>query len=341
MVYKILILIFALITPHNAWFSQVAISTDTQKPPLETPVLFTIFKRPERQQEVFNRIKQVRPKKLFVAADGPRNEQEAKLCLQAREILKQIDWECEVRILFREKNLGCKIAITQAVTWFFENVDEGIILEDDCVPSISFFYFCQEMLAKYRDDTNIFHINGYFIGPVPPSIQPYSYIFTRYMGCWGWASWKRAWQHFSINPKPEDIEAYLEENDLEKIFGKQVGSYLIKELTGLGFGWGVWGIRWLFTILFNKGICVEPTTSLIRNIGYGTENYPQDLPIFKISENEIDTEHLSHPPCYAYYEDLLQTHLSSLSKIKHNRMMLWYPPGYLQQSLNFTGLDLD
>ena len=108
---------------------------------LTTPVLFMIFSRPDTTQKVFNAIRQAKPKQLFVAADGPREgtEGEKEKCKQARKVIEQVDWNCEVKTLFRDKNLGCKIADTSAIDWFFENVDEGIILEDDCLPSQSFF----------------------------------------------------------------------------------------------------------------------------------------------------------------------------------------------------------
>ena len=113
---------------------------------LITPVLFVIFNRPDTTQKVFNAIRQAKPKQLFVAADGPREgkEGEKEKCEQVREIIEQIDWDCEVKTLFRDKNLGCKIAVSSAIDWFFENVEEGIILEDDCLPSQSFFWYCQE-----------------------------------------------------------------------------------------------------------------------------------------------------------------------------------------------------
>ena len=124
-----------------------------------TPVLFIIFNRPDTTQQVFKAIRQVRPKYLYVAADGPRPDKirEKEKCEVAREIIKQVDWDCEVKTLFRNNNLGCKIGVSSAISWFFDNVEEGIILEDDCVSSISFLPFCSELLEYYRNDKDIHH----------------------------------------------------------------------------------------------------------------------------------------------------------------------------------------
>ena len=125
-----------------------------------SPVLFLTFNRPDTTQQVFSEIRQAQPPRLYVAGDGPRPEQsnENEICEIVRSIATNVDWECEVKTLFQDQNLGCRLAVSQAITWFFENEPEGIILEDDCLPSQSFFWFCQELLNRYRDDTRIMHI---------------------------------------------------------------------------------------------------------------------------------------------------------------------------------------
>ena len=129
---------------------------------LTSRILFLIFNRPDTTQRVFNEIRRVKPTKLFVAADGPRKnkEGETERCQAARDIINQVDWDCDLHKLFRDKNLGCKMAVSSAINWFFENVEEGIILEDDCLPHPTFFRFCQELLGKYRDDERVMVISG-------------------------------------------------------------------------------------------------------------------------------------------------------------------------------------
>src|SRR5450759_4497034 len=120
----------------------------------ETPVLFLIFNRSDTTQQVFNQIRQIKPKYLFVAADGPRLDRpvEIEKCLETKSIIQQIDWDCELKSLFSETNLGCRVGVSSAITWFFENVEQGIILEDDCLPDLSFFPYCENLLNKYKDD---------------------------------------------------------------------------------------------------------------------------------------------------------------------------------------------
>src|SRR5882762_10017668 len=130
--------------------------------PFTTPVLFLIFNRPETTRRVMEAIRKIRPKKLYIAADGPRPDREDDVdkCREVREIASVIDWDCDVTKLFRKENLGCGKGPSSAITWFFEHETEGIILEDDCLPSPSFFSFCAELLERYRYDTRIMEIGG-------------------------------------------------------------------------------------------------------------------------------------------------------------------------------------
>ncbi|MFP4332877.1 MAG: hypothetical protein ACLFQJ_06210, partial [Campylobacterales bacterium] len=132
--------------------------------PLKTAVLFLVFNRLDTTKQVFEAIRQAKPPRLYVAADGAREAKEGedqKVKAIREYILQHIDWDCEVKTLFREKNLGCKIAVSSAITWFFENEEMGIILEDDCLPSQSFFWFCEELLERYKDDMRIMMVSGY------------------------------------------------------------------------------------------------------------------------------------------------------------------------------------
>lgn len=118
----------------------------------DVPVLFIIFKRDYTAEKVFQRIREIRPSKLYVAADGPRNEEEKVLCERTRKLIEQVDWECDLKVRFREENLGCKYGPYDSISWFFQHETEGVILEDDCVPDLSFFPFVREMLERYRED---------------------------------------------------------------------------------------------------------------------------------------------------------------------------------------------
>ena len=164
---------------------------------LSTPVALIIFNRPDLTEIVFEAIRQAKPQKLLVVADGPRSPEEAEKCDRTRAIIDRVDWDCQVLTNFSDTNLGSKYRISSGLDWVFSQVEEAIILEDDCLPSPSFFYFCQELLEKYRDDDRIMHIGGTNI-QFGQSRTPYSYYFSKYAQIWGWASWRRAWQNYDV-----------------------------------------------------------------------------------------------------------------------------------------------
>lgn len=164
-----------------------------------TPILFLIFNRPDTTRIVFKRIREIRPSKLYVAADAPRANKlgEAELCMETRAIIKDIDWPCELKTLFRDENLGCKLSVSGALDWFFENEECGIILEDDCLPDLTFFSFCKELLERYKDDDRIGHIGGncFLPGQIAKEL---SYDFCSITHIWGWATWRRVWKNMDV-----------------------------------------------------------------------------------------------------------------------------------------------
>jgi len=164
-----------------------------------TPVLFLIFNRPETTQQVFSAIRKAKPPRLYVAADGPRSDypDDAESCEIARSIATNVDWDCEVKTLFRETNLGCGLAVTSAIDWFFEQESEGMILEDDTKPSEQFFKFINFGLRKYRNEKNIGSICGYNpLTPKPNKID--RIIISNYPSVWGWGTWKSVWEKYSF-----------------------------------------------------------------------------------------------------------------------------------------------
>ena len=241
--------------------------------PLTTPVLFLIFNRPDTTQKVFNAIKQAKPKQLFVAADGPREDKEGEKekCEQTRKLIEQVDWDCKVKTLFRDKNLGCKIAPSSSIDWFFENVKEGIILEDDCLPSQGFFWFCQELLKKYRNDTRIMIISGnnFQFGRIRGKG---SYYFSKYGSTWGWATWRRAWKHYDVNMK--NFEEFKKEAQINNIFPiKQQQKYWTKIFQSVYDGKiDTWDYQWAYSRFINNGLSVTPNVNLISNIGFGSNS---------------------------------------------------------------------
>lgn len=233
---------------------------------LNTPILFLVFNRPDTTQQVFAKIREIQPKQLFVAADGARagKEGEEEKVAQVRKlILEGIDWNCEVKTLFREENLGCGKAVSSAITWFFEQVEEGIILEDDCLPNNSFFRFCEELLDYYRDDGRIMHISGnnFQFGK---KVGNASYYFSKYNHIWGWATWKRAWEIYDYELKD------FQDRKNEISYPKKTEKYWKEVFLGVSDKKiDTWDYQWTYCMWKKNGLSILPNKNLISNIGFG------------------------------------------------------------------------
>jgi len=234
----------------------------------KVPVLFIIFNRPNLTERVFVEIKKYKPKRLFIAADGPRvgNPGDIKKCNLVRGVVDKIDWPCKVEKLFRKKNLGCKEATSSAIDWFFKNVTEGIVLEDDCLPNTSFFKFCEKMLVKYRNQDKIFHIGGNNFLPKQRQRSD-AYYFSKYPNTWGWASWKRAWDHYDYNlknwPKLAKTRRINKHWNTfwEKTYWTMIFDFTYRRKSN------AWDYQWLYTIWSNNAKSITPGVNLVENIG--------------------------------------------------------------------------
>lgn len=173
------------------------------------PILFLVFNRPQKTAAVLEAIRRVRPAKLYIAADGPRqgHPDDCRSIAEVRSLCERVDWPCETKTLFRSSNLGCRNAVTEALSWFFASEDKGIILEDDCVPTESFFFFCSELLDKYYEDQRVLTIAGTRFLPCE-SETIFSYYASKHFRCWGWATWRRAWKHLDL--RLTDLDRPLE-----------------------------------------------------------------------------------------------------------------------------------
>ncbi len=239
---------------------------------IKTPVAFIIFKRPDTTEKIFEAIREAKPPKLLVVADGARGDcpGEAEKCKAARAIIDRIDWDCELLTNYSEINLGCKQRVSSGLDWVFNNVEEAIILEDDCLPHPSFFRFCEELLNYYRDDKRIMVISGdnFQFGR---KRTEYSYYFSRYNHCWGWATWRRAWQYYDIDMKLWSkirdgnwLKFILEEPRTVKYWSKIFQAVYDVYIN-------TWDYQWTFACWLQSGLTVLPNVNLVSNIGFGTE----------------------------------------------------------------------
>ena len=295
-------------------------STPDFKPPraLNTAVLFLVFNRIDTTKQVLESIKKAKPPRLYIAADGARKNEEGeddKVESIRNYILETINWDCEIKILFRDKNLGCKMAVSGAIDWFFEHEEAGIILEDDCLPSQSFFWFCEDLLDRYKYDMRVWNIGGYK--------QPYlrgdsfSYNFSRFTQIWGWASWANRWKHYDVTISKyknnlnllkeyeffrEDYENSSRVNKLNMVLSSEIDT---------------WDYQWNFTVRINNGLSIRPSVNLVGNIGFGKDathttrnnneiennapkdieiplNHPEFIMAYKIDDNLFGKKNLDN-----------------------------------------------
>lgn len=234
-----------------------------------TPIAFLIFRRPEETARVFQVIRKMKPETLFIIADGPRNSEEKILSDNVRKVVENIDWPCKILKKYSEVNLGCNKCCTAGVNWVFDNVDKAIIIEDDCLPNESFFYFCQDLLNKYEDDARIMHISGINVNENRDNKNNESYHFSSIAQLWGWASWRRAWKKYDFNMK--DWPIIKKENRLQNVLNDKPAvdyfTYLFEKMYNYSFG--TWDIPWTYTCMKENGLCIVPNKNLIQNIGFG------------------------------------------------------------------------
>lgn len=236
------------------------------------PILFLIFNRPGITRQVFEAIRTLRPSRLFVAADGPRRDRpgEEGLVAECRKIALGVDWPCEVRTLLRDDNLGCGKAVSSAITWFFDQVEEGIILEDDCVPHADFFPYCATLLERYRHEPRIASIAGtHFLPDALPHRQ--SHYVSKYFQMWGWASWRRAWRHYDFTLSSLSIAEWNSVLEARHPVAMEAG-YWREILHGIKAGdIDTWDFQFFFSCWREGTLHVMPGRNLVSNIGYGPE----------------------------------------------------------------------
>jgi hypothetical protein len=248
---------------------------------LNTPVILSVFNRPETTLRVFEAIAQAKPKRLFVFADGPRSAADADQCAQTLAIVEQVDWACDAQYHYSDTNLGCRERFKSGLDWAFSEVDEAIVLEDDCVPDPTFFRFSQDMLERYRHDPRVMMVGGAnYLGHWKEDRQ--SYHFSRFGTTWGWASWKRAWAFYDVSMSAWGDERVKERiRDLladDELFALQARRF--DRLYGEPNDRHSWDLQWLLTRLDHSGLAIVPSVNLVDNIGnYDGRGLPPDHPL--------------------------------------------------------------
>jgi len=294
-----------------------------------TAVLLIIFNRPNYTEKTLAAIRNAKPAKLYIAADGPRQNKagEKELCEQTRNlVLSSIDWECEVKTLFQEKNLGCALGVSTGISWFFKHEEQGIILEDDIVANLNFFKFCDELLQKYKYAKNVWTIGGY--NPQAISKIEESYCFTKTFYCWGWATWRDRWKYFSFNMKnlKEDIINWYTKT-------KQIKTHHAEFLWMMQNNMAVldtWAYPYFMHGVKHKALHILPQKNMIKNIGNFGRHINETCPLSNMKTYKLD---IANEPKRVKNNQKLQDELDILlrivqkypkiSSIKNRKIYLW------------------
>lgn len=283
------------------------------------PVIFLIFNRPDTTSQVFDTIRAAKPRKLLVIADGPRANRpgEAEKCAATRAIVDGVDWDCEVQRNFSETNLGCRLRVSSGITWAFELVDKAIILEDDCVPSASFFHYCAELLDRYESDERVMMVSGnnHLFGHAETAD---SYYFSRYPHVWGWATWRRAWAKYDLNMTrwPEIRDRKLFHQYFPRTSERHHWEFVFQYAYDGNID--TWDYQWVYSIWANSGLNIAPARNLVRNIGFhsAATHTKQDSVYSSLGAEELGLP-LTHPATLlaSYDKDELEAKL----RIAHSK----------------------
>jgi hypothetical protein len=269
---------------------------------METPVAFIIFNRARTTERVFEQIALARPRTLLVIADGPRvgRAGEAEKCAATRAIVERVDWDCRVLKNYSDENLGVGIRPASGLRWVFEQVEEAIILEDDCVPHPTFFRYCEELLERYRDDQRVMHISGDNWG-FTPDPRPFSYFFSRYCYSCGWATWRRAFRLYDpeirLWPTLRDTSWMMDLlGDPEAV---EFWTDKFDRVHRTGIANNGWDWPWLFACWTHHALSILPRVNLIHNIGFGEEATHTKQANGRAVPGVEMTFPLEHPPLMA------------------------------------------
>lgn len=231
---------------------------------LETPIALFIFKRPDTTLSVFKQISKEKPRRLYVIADGPRNPEEKGACEKTRSIIERVDWNCDIQKDYADENMGLRERIICGLNWVFSQEEQAIILEDDCLPDMSFFRYCEELLDYYCNDEKVMHISGDNFLDESTRIGK-SYYYSKYAHVWGWATWRRAWQLFDqwdhCHPK---LDTRIFTNEPAARFWMRRYEEVMSGKMDY-----TWDYQWALTCLAHKAYCINPVSNLISNIGFG------------------------------------------------------------------------
>lgn len=259
-----------------------------------TATVFLVFNRPDVTARVFERIREARPPILLIVCDGPRAEKsgEATKVQAVRDLIDRgVDWPCKVFRNYSDVNLGCRQRVASGLNWAFSIVEEAIILEDDCLPENSFFWYCDEMLERYRNDSQVMHISGYSFLDSKSDRQ--SYWFSRHIWIWGWATWRRAWSLYDSDI--DNWDTHQKEFNASFSSNWEKAYWLPVLRASIGKQASTWDHAWIFTCRALNGLGIFPASNLIRNLGFGHDATHTSAELNRLP---MTTRALASPLCH-------------------------------------------
>lgn len=239
---------------------------------LTTPVAFFTFNRIDTTKQVFEAIRRAKPPKLYLVSDGPRDHvagEKEKVAAVRDYMESHVDWDCQVFKNYADRNMGCGKRVSSGISWVFEQEEEAIILEDDCLPDDTFFLYCQEMLEYYREDERIMIIGGSNSAASDYHTKE-EYLFTKIPLIWGWASWRRAWELYDY-----DIKTWPEQKK-KKAFRKlmPLKAYWVYEAEFDALyrhSYDTWDYQLYYAVMLHDKLNIAPRVSYTKNIGFQGE----------------------------------------------------------------------
>lgn len=241
---------------------------------MDTPILLITFNRPSHTSRVLSAIRESRPKELFVFQDGARGDHpdDADKCLLVRETIEElVDWDCQLHTFYADHNFGCGAGPMMGISWFFSNVSEGIVMEDDCLPHLDFFPYCCELLERYRDDRRVMYISSTLYDEKWQC--KYSYDFSHYMITGAWASWARAWNGFDLDLRSLDAKAFRRHCKHLLYSRVEVDWWYFKvlEIQRDKDKKSYWDYQMQIHLFNRSGMTIHPQINLVSNIGFDGE----------------------------------------------------------------------
>ena len=254
---------------------------------MKTPILLNLYNRPNYTIKLINSLSIVKPKKIYISIDGPKNKIDEKKIKKVIKVIKNIKWKCKKIYKFNKKNFGCKISVSSAIEWFFKKEKYGIILEDDILPSKHFLDFSEKYLIKFKNNKKISMITGFNPLNINPNSKDLNFFLSQHYPIWGWATWARSWKGYKKELRNKDIKNFFKKNSfsslLEKFYLKQ------KFLTHNTYWNDTWDIQWIFHCMKNKTYCLTPNINLIENIDdkyfFNYDNLIKKLIIWSLNLN--------------------------------------------------------